>query len=136
MALKGQLEEFDGSMGTERLSCCSASLGARDGHVGSLPWVKEGRGINLDYGSRPVSRSWGWEKGVKVNKLARKVAELVVSLGVGKIEEIFSLGLKKSHCVPPFPLPPKKGKQTIVSRSGAEELWSLALGGCLFVFFP
>lgn len=36
----------------------------------------------------------------------------------------------------PTPAPPqKKGKQNIVSHSGAEELWSLALGGLsLFCF--
>ena len=43
-----------------------------------------------------------------------------------------SLGLVEivlSSPAPPPPPPPKKGKQNIVSHSGAEELWSLALGG-------
>lgn len=34
-----------------------------------------------------------------------------------------------SSSPPLLPPPQKKGKQNIVSHSGAEELWSLALGG-------
>lgn len=45
--------------------------------------------MNLHCGSK----SWGWEKEVKVNKLARKGAELVVSLGLGEIKEVFDLGV-------------------------------------------
>ena len=55
---------------------------------------------------------------------------------------MFDLGIrKKNQRVPPLPLfpypppPKKKGKQNI-SHSGAEELWSLALGGLSLFCFP
>ena len=63
MSLKGQLEEFDGPMGTERgYNRRSASLGAGDGHVTQLRWLKGGQGVNLEPGGRGVSQSWDWER--------------------------------------------------------------------------
>lgn len=33
--------------------------------------LKKGRELNLDGGCRRVGKSWGWEKGVKVNSQKR-----------------------------------------------------------------
>ena len=45
------------------------------------------------------------------------------------------LGIRKKKLLPASSSSPKKGKQNIVSHSGTEELWSLALEGSFFFFF-